>query len=381
MSRLAKIPFNKAHLAGKELYYIAQAVLAGELKGDGPFTHKCHAWLEAAFKTKKALLTPSCTAALELAAMLMDLHPEDEVLMPSFTFVSTANAFMLSGAKPRFVDIREDTLNIDERLLPALINDRTRGICVVHYAGVACDMDPIMEIANQHSLAVVEDAAHAALATYKGRPLGSIGHLGALSFHETKNFSCGEGGAILINQSDLQSRAEILREKGTDRSRFFRGEVDKYTWQDIGSSFLPSEIIAAFLYAQLEQAENINAARMQLWIRYRDELTALEELGVFRLPKIPDYSGHNAHMFYFLVETKEIRSKLLRFLVDQGVSAVFHYVPLHTAPMGCKLGYKPGMLPVTEDLSERLVRLPLFVGLSNTDQDFVINKVKQFFTS
>lgn len=373
------IPFNRAHIVGKELYYIAQAVLRGELKGDGPFTQLCHRWFEERFGVKKALLTQSCTAALEMAAILFNLSDGDEVVLPSYTFTSTANAFLLRGVKPVFIDIREDTLNMDERQLSSLITNRTKAICAMHYAGVACEMDEIMEVADRHGLLVVEDAAHAILATYKGRSLGTIGHLGTFSFHETKNYNSGEGGALLINSTEFAKRAEIIREKGTNRSQFFRGEVDKYTWVDIGSSYLPSEIIAAFLYGQLEHADEINAERLEIWGRYFAALRPLEDLGLLRLPVVPSYCEHNAHMFYVLLDSVESRDRLIHHMRSLGVGAVFHYVPLHDSPMGERLGYRRGMLPVTENLSERIVRLPLYSGLTEVDQQKVCNGVKRFF--
>jgi dTDP-4-amino-4,6-dideoxygalactose transaminase len=378
---LKAIPFNKAHIAGKELYYIAEAVLNGELKGDGPFTKKCHKWLENKFGIKKALLTHSCTGALEMAAILADLQAGDEVILPSFTFTSTANAFLLRGAKLVFCDIRPDTLNIDEKKIASLITPKTKVIVTMHYAGVACEMDYIMELAKKHNLLVVEDAAHAIMAKYKGQWLGSIGHINTFSFHETKNYSSGEGGALLLNSEELALRAEIIREKGTNRSRFFRGEVDKYSWVDVGSSYLPSEIIAAFLYGQLECADQINNERLQIWGNYKVRLLEFEKQGLIRLPIITEHCEHNAHMFYFLTNTPEERTELLAKFKEAKIGAVFHYIPLHTSDMGIKMGYRIGQLPITEEYSERLIRLPLFCGLTLSDQDRVCNVVEKYFSS
>ena len=355
-----KIPFNKPYMAGRELEYIAQAHANGHLSGDGPFTRRCHAWLEERIGCKKALLTHSCTGALEMAALLLDLQPGDEVIMPSFTFVSTANAFVLRGAVPVFVDIRADTLNLDESLIEAAITPRTRAICAVHYAGVGCEMDAIMSIAHKHGLFVVEDAAQCILSSYKGRPLGGMGHLAALSFHETKNVICGEGGALLINDQRFVERAEIIREKGTNRSKFFRGQVDKYTWVDIGSSWLPGELNAAFLAAQMERADEITARRLEIWRRYYDWSAPLEASGAVRRPVVPSHCGHNAHMFYLLLPDLERRTAFIARLRDDGILAVFHYIPLHSAPAGRRFG-RSGELPVTDDVGDRLVRLPLWL--------------------
>lgn len=373
------VRFNKAHIAGKELHYIAQAVINGELKGDGPFTERCQRWIEDRFQVKHALLTHSCTGALEMAAFLAGIEPGDEVIVPTFTFTSTANAFLLRGANLRFIDIREDTLNLDEKAFPALINGKTKAIVPVHYAGVGCEMDSIMTTAEKHGVCVIEDAAHGIMAKYRGQWLGSIGHLGTFSFHETKNFSCGEGGALLLNDVTYRQRAEILREKGTNRSQFFRGEVDKYSWVDIGSSFLPSEIVAAFLYGQLERADEIHAERLRIWDRYNTELSDLESQGKLRLPYIPADCEHNAHMFYLLTETAKEQEELLSHCKRNGILAVFHYVPLHGAVMGQKLGYKKGEFPVAEDLSERIVRLPLYCGLTDAEQSRVIDTVREFY--
>jgi len=367
-----RIPFNWPHMTGKELYYIAEAHFNGSLAGDGPFTKRCHAWLEEHTGCGKALLTHSCTAALDMAALLLDIEPGDEILMPSYTFVSTANAFVLRGGVPVFVDIREDTLNLDERLLESAITPRTRAIVPVHYAGVACEMDAIMDIARRHHLRVVEDAAQGVMAAYKGRTLGSIGDIGAYSFHETKNVISGEGGALLVNDPSLALRAEIIREKGTDRSRFFRGEVDKYTWQEVGSSFLPGELIAAFLWAQLEEADRITKMRLCSWQRYHELLEPLEARGTLRRPIVPDECQHNGHMYYILLAPETDRQKVLDEFKRNDIWAVFHYVPLHSSPAGMRYGRTHGSLEVTDRQSRRLVRLPLYVGLSVEQQDRVV---------
>ncbi len=357
------IPFNKPHMTGRELSYIAQAHSNGHLSGDGSFTKRCHAWLEERTQSSRALLTHSCTAALEMAALLLDLKPGDEVILPSYTFVSTASAFALRGAVPVFVDIREDTLNIDERLIEAAITPRTRAICVVHYAGVACEMDAIIQIANRYKLKVVEDAAQAIMSTYKGRPLGAIGDFGALSFHETKNIISGEGGAFLCRDGNTAERAEIIREKGTNRSRFFRGQVDKYTWVDIGSSFLPGEITAAFLTAQIEEADSITAGRLRIWERYHAWAANHESAGRIRRPVIPADRTHNAHMYYLLLPTLERRTKFIQQMKEQGVQTVFHYIPLHSSPAGATHCRTPFEMNVTDSISERLVRMPLWLGI------------------
>ena len=359
------IPFNKPYMTGKELWYISQAHAAGHLAGDGGFTQKCHAWLETKTGARKALLTHSCTAALELAAILADLQPGDEVIMPSYTFVSTANAFVLRGAVPVFVDIRPDTLNIDETRIEAAVTNKTRAIVPVHYAGVGCEMDTIMDIAQRHNLLVIEDAAQGIMSTYKGRPLGSIGHMATLSFHETKNIISGEGGALLINDPALVERGEIVREKGTNRSQFFRGQVDKYSWVDIGSSFLPGDIIAAFLWAQMEEAESITKQRLDIWHTYHQWFEPLEVQGQIRRPVVPKNCAHNAHMYYLILSSLEKRTAFISSLKEQGIQMVFHYVPLDTAPMGRKFGRANGDLAHTHDLSERVVRLPLWVGLED----------------
>jgi len=367
-----RIPFNWPHMTGKELYYIAEAHFNGRLAGDGPFTKHCHSWLEERAGCRKALLTHSCTAALEMAALLLDIQPGDEIIMPSFTFVSTANAFVLRGGIPVFVDIREDTLNLDERLIEAAITPRTRAIIPVHYAGVACEMDTIMAIAQQYGLKVVEDAAQGVMATYKERALGSIGDLGAYSFHETKNVISGEGGALLVNDLDLALRAEIIREKGTDRSQFFRGEVDKYTWQEVGSSFLPGELIAAFLWAQLEEADRITEERLASWQRYHELLEPLEVKEILRRPIVPEECQHNAHMYYVLLASEIDRQEVLDEFKRNDIGSVFHYVPLHSSPAGLRYGRIHGDLKMTIQQSERLVRLPLWVGLPAEQQDRVV---------
>jgi dTDP-4-amino-4,6-dideoxygalactose transaminase len=366
------IPFNRPYMTGKELFYIAEAHFNGMLAGDGPFTTRCHGWLEKRANCNKALLTHSCTAALEMAALLLDIQPGDEIIMPSYTFVSTANAFVLRGGVPVFVDIREDTLNLDERLIEAAITPHTKAIVPVHYAGVACEMDTIMDIARRNGLKVVEDAAQGVMSSYKGRALGSIGDLGAFSFHETKNVISGEGGALLVNDQELVVHAEIIREKGTDRSQFFRGEVDKYTWQEVGSSFLPGELIAAFLWAQLEEAQTITDQRMAIWERYHAALASFEAKGVLRRPVVPDVCQHNAHMYYVLLAPGIDRQLVLSELKRNGINSVFHYVPLHSSPAGQRYGRVHGALEVTNRQSERLVRLPMWVGLIEEQQDRIV---------
>jgi len=367
------IPFNKPYMTGKELSNIQEARNNGMLAGDGPFTKRCHRWLEENTGTHKALLTHSCTAALEMSALLLDIQPGDEVIMPSYTFVSTANAFVLRGAVPVFVDIRQDTLNLDENLIEAAITPRTKAIVPVHYAGVSCEMDQIMEIARQYDLKVVEDAAQGVMSFYKGRALGSIGDLGAYSFHETKNVISGEGGALLINQQELVLRAEIIREKGTDRSRFFRGEVDKYTWQEVGSSFLPGELIAAFLAAQLDEAQAITDSRLTAWERYHAALLPLETAGLLRRPIIPAHCQHNAHMYYVLLAPEINRQEVLNTLKANKINAVFHYVPLHSSPGGLRYGRAHGSMNVTNSVSERIIRLPLWVEISPEEQARVVD--------
>jgi dTDP-4-amino-4,6-dideoxygalactose transaminase len=359
---LPMIPFNRPHLTGREFGYVQEAVNAGQLAGNGQFTRRCQQWLERSLGSPKVLLTHSCTAALEMAALLLNLQPGDEVIMPSFTFVSTANAFVLRGATPVFVDIRGDTLNIDEGLVEAAITPRTRAVVAVHYAGVSCEMDAIAGIARRHGLVVIEDAAQGLLASYKGRPLGSLGDLAALSFHETKNVMCGEGGALVINNPRYAERAEILWEKGTDRSRFTRGEVDKYTWMDVGSSFLPGELTAAFLWAQLEGADDITARRLALWQGYYDACASLTGAGVER-PTIPADCEHNGHLFRLLLPRPVDRTEILAEMNRRGINSVFHYVPLHSAPAGRRFGRVVGSMAVTDDCSARLVRLPLWIGM------------------
>lgn len=371
-----KIPFNKPFIVGKELYYIARAVLEGHISGDGPYTKRCHRWLEERLGSPQALLTHSCTAALEMAALLCDIQPGDEVILPSYTFVSTANAFVLRGGVPVFVDVRPDTLNLDETLIEAAITPRTKAIVPVHYAGVPCEMDAIMEIARRHGLLVVEDAAQALLSTYQGRALGSIGHFGCLSFHETKNVISGEGGALLVNDPSFIKRAEIIREKGTNRSQFFRGQVDKYTWVEPGSSYLPSEIIGAFLYAQLENAEQIITARKKLCRLYAARFRFLEEAGCLRLPVV---EAGNGHMFYLLLASLEERSRLIEHLKAREILAVFHYVPLHSSPAGMRLGRVSGNMTVTDSVADRLLRLPLYYEMGEAEVNRVVEGVVSFF--
>lgn len=372
-----KIQFNRPYMTGKELYYIADAKFGNKLAGDGPYTKNCHQWLEQHSACAKALLTHSCTAALEMTALLLDIQPGDEIIMPSYTFVSTANAFVLRGGVPVFIDIRKDTLNMDEQLIEAAITQRTRAIVPVHYAGVACEMDTILSIARRNELKVVEDAAQGVMASYKGRQLGSIGDLGAYSFHETKNIISGEGGALLVNDPEFALRAEIIREKGTDRSRFFRGEVDKYTWQEVGSSFLPGELIAAFLWAQLEEAERITRERLAIWKRYHELLEPLESKEILRRPVVPEGCQHNAHMYYILINPKIDRQVVLDKLKRNGILSVFHYVPLHSSPAGKRYGRANGVLEITVEQSERLIRLPLWVGLTEQQQDKVVSILKE----
>lgn len=347
---------------------MAEAQRNHHLSGDGPFTKRCHQWIEQQTGCARALLTHSCTSALDMAALLLDIKSGDEVILPSYTFVSTANAFVLRGAVPVFVDIREDTLNLDERLIEAAITPRTRAIVPVHYAGVSCEMDAIMAIARRHDLRVIEDAAQGIVAGYKGRALGAIGDLGSFSFHETKNIMSGEGGSLLVNDPELVLRSEIIREKGTDRGRFFRGEVDKYTWQDVGSSFLPGDLIAAFLWAQLEEAQRITQARLAIWQRYHELLAPFEQQSLLRRPVIPPDCQHNGHMYYILLRSPSERQKVLDGLKQNGIHAVFHYVPLHSSPAGMRFGRAHGDLSLTTSLSERLVRLPMWVGLTEVQQ-------------
>jgi len=372
------IPFNKPFIIGHELDYIADAVAKGHLSGDGRYTRLCHRWFEEKLGTRHALLTHSCTAALEMAAILCDIRPGDEVILPSYTFVSTANAFALRGAVPVFVDIRADTLNIDEQLIETAITPKTRAIVPVHYAGVPCEMDVIMDIAQRHKLLVVEDAAQALLSTYKGRALGTIGHFGCLSFHETKNIISGEGGALLVNDERFIERAEVVREKGTNRSQFFRGEVDKYTWVDIGSSYLPSELVSAFLYAQLEHADEITAKRCHICSAYTAQLAPLQLTDKLRLPVFDGDS--NGHMFYIILDSLDTRTKLISHLKAQGIHPVFHYVPLHSSPAGRKYGRTGSTMAVTDDLSERLLRLPLHYEMSDEDIMRTSMAIHDFFS-
>ncbi len=362
-----RVPFNKPHVAGRELEYIQQAVLNRHLSGNGPFTKRCQAWIEARLGCARALLTHSCTAALEMAALLAGVGPGDEVIMPSFTFVSTANAFVLRGARPVFVDVRADTLNLDESKVEAAITRRTRAIVPVHYAGVACEMDVLCGIASRHRVLIIEDAAQGVMSSYKGRPLGSMGQAAALSFHETKNVIAGEGGALAVNAPEWGDRAEILWEKGTNRTQFARGMVDKYTWIDLGSSYLPSEISAAFLWAQLEEAAAITDKRLALWSRYHERLAPFEEAGVLRRPIVPEGCVHNAHMYYVLVAEPSQRAGLLSALDGHGINAVSHYVPLHGSPAGRRFGRASGSLDVTERVAERLLRLPLWFDMTEDD--------------
>ncbi len=371
------IPFNKPFIIGRELSLIADAVSRGQLSGDGHYTKLCNRWLEEKLRCRKALLTHSCTAALEMSAILCDLRPGDEVILPSYTFVSTANAFALRGAVPVFVDIRPDTLNIDERLIEAAITPKTRAIVPVHYAGVPCEMDTIMDIAQRHNLLVVEDAAQALLSSYKGKALGTIGHFGCLSFHETKNIISGEGGALLINDERFVERAEIIREKGTNRSQFFRGEVDKYTWVDIGSSYLPSELVSAFLYAQLERANEITAQRCRICSAYAEQLAPLEQAGKLRLPHFD--ADSNGHMFYILLDSLDTRTALIAHLKAQEIYPVFHYVPLHSSPAGRKYGRVSGSMQETDDLNVRLLRLPLHYEMEDADVARVSSAIRDFF--
>jgi dTDP-4-amino-4,6-dideoxygalactose transaminase len=369
------IPFNRPFATGKELGIVHQAIDRGHLSGDGPFTRQCHAWLEERVTCRKALLTHSCTAALEMSAILADLQPGDEVIMPSFTFVSTANAFVLRGAVPVFVDIRPDTLNLDVQRAADAITTRTRAIVPVHYAGVSCDMDALMTLADRAGLLVIEDAAQGLLCTHRQRPVGSVGHLAALSFHETKVVMSGEGGALLINDPRWIQRAEIIREKGTNRSQFFRGEVAKYSWMDIGSSYLPSEITAAFLWAQFEEAGAIVAERQRLWRLYHDGLAALEAAGRLRRPVVPEECEHNGHMYYLLLPQPDLSSRVLARLKERGIHAVFHYVPLHSSPGGRRYGRGHGEFSVTDSVSARLIRLPLWVGMTDAMIERVVEAV------
>ena len=375
---MIRIPFNRPFATGEEINHIRAAIATPKFSGDGSFSARCHALLEQSLGIQKALLTTSCTHALEMAALLLDIGPGDEVIVPSFTFPSAANAFVLRGARPVFVDVRPDTLNIDEAQIDQRITERTKAIFLVHYAGVGCEMDTVMTIARRHAVAVVEDNAHGLYGKYRGRYLGTFGELATLSFHETKNFSCGEGGALLINDARFNERAEILREKGTDRSRFFRGEVDKYTWVDIGSSYLPSDMLAAFLRAQLEHRDQIQSRRQQIWETYARELGPWAEANGARLPIVPSECEQTYHMFYVIMPSFETRQALISHLAGCGILSVFHYLPLHLSPMGLRFGGRQGDCPVTEDLSDRLLRFPFFTGMSSSEQSQVIDAVRAF---
>lgn len=371
------IPFNKPFLIENELNYIKDAINQGILRGDGTYTKKCHELLEKKLACKKVLLTHSCTAALEMTAILLDIKAGDEIIMPSYTFVSTANAFVLRGGVPVFVDIRPDTLNIDENLIEAAITEKTKAICVVHYAGVSCEMDKIIEIAKKYNLYIVEDAAQALSSTYKSKQLGTIGDLACFSFHETKNVISGEGGALVINNEKFIERAEIIREKGTNRSKFFRGQVDKYTWVDIGSSFLPSDMIAAFLYSQLENMDKINKKRLQIWDKYNEFFKQYDN--IVRRPFIPDNCTHNAHMYYVLFKSLNERTKFIDFMKQNQINTVFHYIPLHSSPAGMKYCKTIGKMDVTNNISDTLVRLPMFYELSKMDMDKIFSLCTEFF--
>lgn len=372
------IPFNQPSFEGGEMEFMAEAVSNGHLSGDGPFTHKCHAWLESVLGVKKALLTTSCTDALELAALLLDIQPGDEVIIPSFTFVSTANAFALRGARPVFADVREDTFNLNESLLPQLITGRTKAIVPVHYAGVGCEMETLQAIAARHRIAIVEDNAHGLLGRYQDQFLGTFGALATLSFHETKNFTCGEGGALLISDERYTERAEILREKGTNRARFFRGQADKYTWVDFGSSFLPSDILAAMLFAQFRASQHIQNKRRRLWNYYFTHLQDWAHRFEVRLPVVPAHCQQAYHLFYLLLPTPEARQELIAHLKTREVLSVFHYLPLHLSEMGRHFGGRPGLCPVAEQISERIIRLPFFNDLTEAEQEHVVEAVQEF---
>jgi len=372
------VDFNQPTLVGKEFSYITQALEGSHISGDGVFTKKCHAFFEDELGVRKALLTTSCTHALEMAALLLEIQPGDEVIVPSFTFVSTINAFVLRGARPVFIDIRPDTLNLDESLLEGLITPRTKAILVVHYAGVGCEMDAILDIANRHEVPVVEDNAHGLFGKYKGQYLGTFGCMATQSFHETKNITCGEGGALLINDPNYIERAEIIREKGTNRSRFFRGQVDKYTWVDIGSSYLPSDILAAFLYAQIEARQEIQRKRKRVWEYYFTNLGDWARTNQVGLPYVPEYCEQPFHMFYLVFPNLETRQAMIAYLRERGIWSVFHYLPLHISEMGEKFGGKVGDCPVTERVSDGLARLPFYNNLTETDQDIVIEAIQEF---
>jgi dTDP-4-amino-4,6-dideoxygalactose transaminase len=372
-----EIPFNRPQLVGNEHAYIDEALASGKLSGNGRFARRCGDWLERELGGYRALITPSCTAALEMTGVLAELKPDDEVIVPDFAFVSTANAFALLGATPVFVDVDPDTLNISPDAIERAITERTKAVVVIHYGGIACDMERIQRITARHDLLLIEDAAHSIEASYHGKPLGSIGDLAAFSFHETKNVQCGEGGALVVNDEQLVARAEVVQEKGTDRSRFFRGEVDKYTWQDVGSSYLLSEVAAAFLWAQLEHAPHITSTRQAIWNRYHDAFESLEADGLLRRPVVPPGCVHSAHLFYLLLPTAEHRDRALRELTARGVHAVFHYLPLHLSPAGKRFGSLREPVPVTDDVAARLLRLPIWAGMSDSEVDFVIERVQQ----
>jgi dTDP-4-amino-4,6-dideoxygalactose transaminase len=372
------IPFNRASFVGGETENVIEAIRRGHISGDGPFTAKCHELLQEVVGVKRALLTTSCTHALEMSALLLDIQPGDEVIVPSFTFVSTVNAFVLRGARPVFIDIRPDTLNLDEKLLEQKINPRTRAIVVVHYAGVACEMDDILRVAATHQIPVVEDNAHGFLGQYRGRMLGTLGCMSTLSFHETKNFTSGEGGALLLNDDRYLERAEIIREKGTNRSRFFRGQVDKYSWVDIGSSYLPSELLAAFLHAQLQGRVEVQLKRQYIWSYYLEHLRQWAETNDVRLPTVPQHCQQPYHLFYLILPSLDDRQALIKHLKDNGIMAVFHYLPLHLSEMGLRYGGEQGSCPVTEDLSDRLLRLPLFTALTAADLERIVGTVRRF---
>lgn len=378
MATSYRIPFNRPSAVGDELRYMADALKASHISGDGAYTRRCQTLLEQALSVPKVLLTTSCTHALELAALLLDIQTGDEVIVPSFTFVSTVNAFVLRGARPIFIDIRPDTLNLDERQLEGLVTSRTKAIVVMHYAGIACEMEAIMNVARRHNIPLVEDNAHGLFGRYRGKSLGTFGAFATQSFHETKNFSCGEGGALVLNRSDDIERAEIIREKGTNRSQLFRGLVGKYTWIEVGSSYLPSDLLAAFLYAQLEQRERIQAARRGIWERYNMELRNWATENNIRLPVVPEGCEHPFHLFYLLLPSPEIRQRLIVHLAERGILAVFHYLPLHLSPMGQQFGGREGDCPVAEDASARLLRLPFYNDLSAADQADVIAAVCSF---
>ena len=373
-----RIPFNRPTFLGSETDYIADSLSTSHISGDGKYSRRCHEFLERSLGVERAFLTTSCTHALEMAALLLDIQPGDEVIVPSFTFVSSINAFALRGAKPVFADIRPDTLNLDERVLPRLITERTRAIVLVHYAGVACEMDAIMAIARQHGIAVVEDSAHALFSKYKGRHLSTFGALATLSFHETKNFTCGEGGALLINDEGLIERAEIIREKGTNRGRFFRGQVDKYTWVDLGSSYLPSDMLAAYLWAQLKRATEIQERRREIWEYYDERLAGWARTYDVQLPTVPDHCEQSYHMYYMVLPSFKARTKLIKHLKDRGILSVFHYLPLNLSDMGRRYGGKDGDCPVAETVADRLLRLPFYYALTPSELDEVVNAIVAF---